>query len=281
MYNNKTVNNFNKMKGEPKILTIASGKGGVGKTNLAVNLALALNNLQKKCLVIDGDLGLANVNVILGIVPKYNLYNVLKGNKDLKEIILRTPYGINIIAGASGFHQLANLENNQRQKIVDDIDDLRQYDYIIIDTGAGVSDNVLYFLKLADEILIITTPEPTSITDAYGIIKSIANSMETNIDSIQLIINRVKNSEEASRVADRIISISMQFLKVKTSYMGYIMEDNLLQKSVMKQRPVVHYAPGSNSAECIDDISRRLENLPLADRKTGWQRFVSFFRSTI
>ncbi|MDH5682837.1 MAG: AAA family ATPase, partial [Spirochaetota bacterium] len=158
----------------PRIITISSGKGGVGKTNVSTNLAISMAKLGKQVVVMDADLGLANVNVMLGIIPKYNLYNVLKGQKTISEILTDTPEGIKIIAGASGFSQLADMDHEQKVNFVRDIEKLDFADIVFIDTGAGISDNVLSFVVGADEVLVVTTPEPTAITDAYGIIKSIA-----------------------------------------------------------------------------------------------------------
>ncbi len=158
-----------------KTIAITSGKGGVGKTSLAVGIAIALARSGSSVTLLDADLGLANINVILGIIPKYNLYHVIKGKKKLKDIVIEVPEGIKIIAGASGFHQLANLDIKQRNDFIEAVSELDEDDYMIIDTGAGISQNVLSFLNAADEVVVVTTPEPTAITDAYGIIKSIAS----------------------------------------------------------------------------------------------------------
>ncbi|MDR3248703.1 MAG: AAA family ATPase, partial [Treponema sp.] len=154
-----------------RIITVTSGKGGVGKTNLSVNMALAYARLGKKVVVMDADLGLANVNVILNVIPKYNLYHVIRKQKTMKEILVDTDYGISIVPGASGFSQIANMNEAERQDFINELDTLSNADIIIIDTSAGVSSNVLDFIAAADDAVIITTPEPTAITDAYGIIK--------------------------------------------------------------------------------------------------------------
>jgi len=256
---------------EPRIITISSGKGGVGKTNIAINLAIAFAEIGKRVVVMDADLGLANVNVILGIIPKYNLYHVIKNQKKLREIIVDTQYGIQIIAGASGFSQLANLSEEKRGAFVEGLKTLAYADIIIIDTGAGVSQNVLSFLKAADDAIIVTTPEPTAITDAYGIIKSI--SSEVNGPSIKLVVNRVKSIMEGKKVAERVINIAGQFLNIKVNNLGFIYEDNTVQKSVIKQDPFIKSAPGSKASQSIRHIMSRLANIE-QHKEGGLGRFL-------
>ena len=256
---------------QPRIITISSGKGGVGKTNVAINLAIAFSDIGKKVVVMDADLGLANVNVILGIIPKYNLYHVLKGQKRLSEIIIDTPYGIQIIAGASGFAQLADLDEEARESFVKELKDLVYADIIIIDTGAGVSQNVLTFLKSADDAIIITTPEPTAITDAYGIIKTI--SSEINAPSVKLIVNRVKSYMEGKRVAERVINIAGQFLNIKVDNLGFVFEDTAVQKSVIKQDPFIKSAPNSKASQSVKHLMTRLANIKY-NGSGGFTRFL-------
>lgn len=145
-----------------KIIAVASGKGGVGKSTVSVNLAISIAKTGLKVLIFDGDLGLANVNVLLGIIPKYNLYHVVKGHKSLKDIVISTPEGVDIIAGASGYSQLANLNETQRNNLIKGFAELDRYDVMIIDTGAGISANVIGLVMPADEVVVVTTPEPTS-----------------------------------------------------------------------------------------------------------------------
>ena len=162
-----------------RVITVASGKGGVGKTNMSVNMAIAYARLGKRVIIMDADLGLANVNILLNIIPKYNLYHVIRKQKTMREIMVDTDYGIQMIAGASGFSKIANLNEEERQSFITELYTLSNADIIIIDTSAGVSSNVLSFIAAADEAIIITTPEPTAITDAYGIIKIIATDRKS------------------------------------------------------------------------------------------------------
>jgi flagellar biosynthesis protein FlhG len=262
-------------KGKTKIITVASGKGGVGKTNFAVNLAIAYAQYGKNVLVMDADLGLANVNVILGIIPKYNLYHVVKRKKMMKEIVLDTKYGIKIIAGASGFSELANLPDEEREYFIESLVDLNFADIIIIDTGAGVSNNVLSFIVASDETIIVTTPETTAITDAYGIIKSIY-ALDKDI-VIKLVINKCKNIPEGKKVAERIINIAFQFLSIKVENLGYIMEDEIVEKAVKMQKPFISLNPKSKASLSIYHIVSQLEHINNTEGKGIYGFIKKFF----
>ncbi len=244
-----------------RIITVSSGKGGVGKTNLSINLAIAYSMLGKNVVVLDADLGLANVNVILGIIPEYNLFNLIKKQKKMKDILINTGYGINIIAGASGFSKIANLEDDERHSFIDEMRELSFADIIIIDTSAGVSNNVLSFIAAADDAVIVTTPEPTAITDAYGIIKIIATEFDNPDMSIKLIVNRVKSVTEGKKVAQRVVNIAGQFLNIKVDYLGYVYDDSVVQNAVIRQKPFVVTEPKSKAAICVKHIVSRLENI--------------------
>lgn len=244
-----------------KIITIASGKGGVGKTNVSTNLALAYGKLGKKVIVLDADLGLANVNVVMGMIPKYNLYHVIRKQKTMKEVILDTDYGIQIVAGASGFSKIANLTDEEREGFISELTELSSADIIIIDTSAGVSSNVLSFVEAADEVLIVTTPEPTAITDAYGIIKIISTEIDDLDLDLKLIVNRVSSVTEAKKISQRVINIAGQFLNLKVDYLGFVYEDPSVPNSVRKQVPFMVADPNGKAAGCIQHIVGRLENI--------------------
>ena len=205
-----------------RIIAVTSGKGGVGKTNVATNMGIAYAQMGKKVIVLDADLGLANVNVIMNVIPQYNLYHVIKKQKKLSEIIIDTEYGIKLIVGASGFAKIANMAEAERNEFINEMYTLSDVDIIIIDTSAGVSKNVLSFVAAADEVVIITTSEPTAITDAYGIIKVIATEVDNMNLNLKMIINRVDSAAEGKRIADRMINIAAQFLNLKIEYLGFI-----------------------------------------------------------
>lgn len=258
-----------------RTIAITSGKGGVGKTSVAVSLSIALAKNGSSVTLLDADLGLANINVILGIIPKYNLYHVIKGQKSIKDIVIEVPEGIKIIAGASGFHQLANLDPKQRASFIEAVTELDQDDYMVVDTGAGVSQNVLAFVMAADEVIVVTTPEPTAITDAYGIIKAIASQSSEKV--IKLIVNRVQSVAEGKRVAQRVINIAGQFLNIKVDNLGFIFDDVSVPKSVRNQKPFFVTYPKSRASGCVSIIADRISN------KTGepvkGSGLTSFFKN--
>jgi flagellar biosynthesis protein FlhG len=256
-----------------RIIAVASGKGGVGKTNLSVNLAIAYARTGKRVIVMDADLGLANVNVMLNMIPKYNLYHVIRKQKTMREIILDTEYGIQIVAGASGFSKIANLSEEERQLFIGELYTLSQADIVIIDTAAGVSNNVLGFVAAADDAIIVTTPEPTAITDAYGIIKIIATEIENLNIGLKLVVNRVKTVTEGRRVAERIINISGQFLNLKVDYLGCIYDDPTVPAAVLRQKPFMAMDPKSRASISVAHLVQRIEKTEFADDR-GIGRFI-------
>ncbi|WCL48268.1 MinD/ParA family protein [Leptospira sp. GIMC2001] len=266
----------NQARAMTKIIAIASGKGGVGKTTLSVNLAIAIAKAGHRVLIFDGDLGLANINVLLGIIPKYNLYHVVKGHKSLKDIIIQTQEGVDIIAGASGYSQLANLNDVQRNNLIKGFADLDNYDYMIIDTGAGISSNVIGLVMPADEVIVVTTPEPTSITDSYGLIKSIVS--QTKDKNLKIIVNRARSAIEGKKVADRVIDISGQFLEVQVENLGFIFQDEDVEKSIREQKPYIVNSPRSKASACLTRITHNLLQLEGSDGEPeGLAGFIKKF----
>jgi flagellar biosynthesis protein FlhG len=253
-----------------RIITVTSGKGGVGKTNLSVNMALAFARMGKKVIVMDADLGLANVNVMLNMIPKYNLYHVIKKQKTIREILVETEYGISIVAGASGFSQIANMNDENRRDFISELDTLSNADIIIIDTSAGVSSNVLDFIAAADDAVIITTPEPTAITDAYGIIKIIATEYDSLNMGLKLVVNRAKGAAQAKNVADRMINIAGQFLNLKLDYLGFIYDDASVPNAVLRQKPFMVVDPKCKASICVQHIVERMDrNKPITAGFSG------------
>jgi len=264
-YMNRSSEKSEKLR--PRIITVTSGKGGVGKTNISVNMALAYARLGKKVVVMDADLGLANVNVMLRMTPRYNLYHVIRRQKTMREIITETDYGISIIAGASGFSKIANLSEEERLYFIEELETLSNADIIIIDTSAGVSSNVLDFIAAADDAVIIATPEPTAITDAYGIIKIIATEYDDLNLGLKLVVNRVNGAGDAKKVADRMITIAGQFLNLKIDYLGFIYDDPVVSQAVLRQKPFMAEDPRCKASICVQHIVGKLEKSE--PRRTG------------
>ncbi len=256
-----------------RIITITSGKGGVGKTNVATNMAISYAQMGKKVILIDADLGLANVNVMMNIIPQYNLYHVMRKQKKMSEIILDTEYGIKLVAGASGFSKIANMTEDERNSFIEEMFTLADTDIIIIDTSAGVSRNVLGFVAAADEVVIVTTPEPTSITDAYGIIKIIATEVDNLNINLKMIVNRVKTAVEGKRVADRMIQIAAQFLNLKVEYLGFIYDDPAVSQAVLRQKPFLVSDPKGKASVCLKHIVSRIEKTEFLETE-GFGRFM-------
>lgn len=242
----------------PRTLAVASGKGGVGKTNLVLNLALALAKMGKQMMVLDADLGLANVDVLLGLVPRDTLYEVITGRKRLEEIVIVGPLGLRIIPGGSGIQELANLSNMQRERLVSDMSgaDLQAADIMLVDTGAGISNNVLGFLLAADEVIVVLTPEPTSITDAYALIKVLSQRESDKI--IHLVVNRVSGEAEARRTAEKINLVARRFLALQPEFLGFVQEDARVHQAVCRQKPFVLEYPSCQAAASLQQIALRL-----------------------
>lgn len=249
-----------------EIITVTSGKGGVGKTNISVNLGIAFSLTGRKVLVVDADLGLSNVNIVAGVVPppRYNLFHVIKGEKKIDEVVVEGPCGIKIITGAIGISTLANLSPKKREELIEQLSGISNIaNLVFIDTSAGLSGKVLSFVLSADKVLLVTTPEPTAIADAYGIIKAI--SFRTKELDIRLIVNRAKTLEEGERVANRIIEIAGQFLGMKIEKLGVLLDDRVVEESVREQAPFFIAHPRAKATQCIYNIRNTLVNLPLSE----------------
>ena len=242
-----------------RAIAVTSGKGGVGKTSIAVNLAVALSRLGLKVGILDGDLGLANVDIVLGITPEYTLSHVLSGQKSLEEIILPGPMGISVFAGGSGVYELANLSQWRLQRFVQSIGALdSKFDIILIDTGAGISRNTMGFVTACNEVIVVTTPELTAITDAYGIIKLLVTDNPSV--TVRVVVNMVKSEAEAEKILASLQSVVDQFLKTRVSLelLGHVPHDWVVSRAIQEQNPFVLSYPGSKAAMSVEGMARKL-----------------------
>ncbi|HBQ24772.1 MAG TPA: ATP-binding protein [Syntrophomonas sp.] len=240
-----------------RVIVIASGKGGVGKSTLALNISLSLCNRGKKVILMDADLGLANIDIMLGLLPKYNLHHMIQGKKNLKDIIISGPGGLSIIAGGSGITELANLGDNSLKKLLVELGKLDgEYDYMMIDTGAGISKNVISFLLSANDIIFVTTPEPTSMTDAYGMVKTIAR--KSTDKTFYLIVNRVVDNIEGILVAEKFKLVCEKFLNLHINILGYVVNEPLIGEGIKRQSAFIDIFPRSQAAKNINNIASNL-----------------------
>lgn len=257
-----------------RVITISSGKGGVGKSSFSVNLAIYLARLKNRVLIIDADFGLANVEVLLGIRPKYNFYNMLKGEKNISEIVIDTEYGIKFISGGNGLKELSNVNSTEIRYFIEQFEYLDKIaDIIIIDTGAGISSSVTNFLMASDENIIVTTPEPTSFTDAYTLIK-IMKEQNKSIDKLNVVINKADDEYEADRTFAKIAYVCNKFLGISIQNMGYIPLDTDIIKAVKQQKPAIVSFPKSDFSKSIELIGNRLLNRSSVENNTGIKSFM-------
>jgi flagellar biosynthesis protein FlhG len=256
---------------------VTSGKGGVGKTNVVANLSVSLSELGKKIVVLDADFGLANLDVLLGLTPRYHLGHVLFGNKTLTEIMVQGPRGIRIIPASSGLQRMSELTLAQRNHLVESFADLdSDTDYFIIDTAAGISRNVIHFLLAAQEVIVVSAPEPTAIVDAYAVIKIIL--AEDHKKPIQVLINSVEQAEDAHEVFCQINSVVKRFLNREIDYLGHIERDSHVPQAVRSQMLVTHRFPNAPASRCFRDLARRIaqqENSARSADGLVWEKLLN------
>lgn len=249
LMNLKKVNKENKFR----VLTVTSGKGGVGKTNFVINLAAILQKRGFRVAILDADFGMANVDILYGVKSKYSVYHLLYEEKNLEEIMVTTKDNIKIIPGGSGIRELGELNDEKREKLLSEFSKLQNIDILLVDTGAGLSNIVLNFVEVADDVIIVTNSEPTALTDAYGLIKVIIKS---NIKAnLNVVINRVKSITEAKETFEKLSRTVENFLEYKLKYLGYISEDSKVGQAVREQNPYAFAYPKSEATLCLQKIS--------------------------
>ncbi|MCK5541255.1 MAG: MinD/ParA family protein [Desulfobacterales bacterium] len=257
----------------PKVVAVTSGKGGVGKTNIVGNMAVALQNSGKRVVIVDADVGLANIDIIFNIHAKHDISHVVSGEKKLSEIMIKTEHGIKIVPGGSGFSHLTQLAEGEKLNLLSEFETLQnEADIIFVDTGAGISSNVLYFNAAADECVVIATREPTSITDAYALMKVLFNDYK--VKYFKLVVNMVKSENEAKIVYSSLSGALDKFLKnVVLEYVGYVTTDNEMQKAVLKRKLVIDLDKNAVVSKNIEKIAFKIHDSEIRSSSNGSIKF--------
>jgi len=261
-----------------RVLSITSGKGGVGKTAVVSNVAVSLAKQGKKVLVIDADLGLANIDVVLGISPEYNLNHFFNGERTLEEVMVEGPYGLKILPAGSGVQQYTRLDGQLKMRLIDSLDALEEhFDVVLIDTEAGISDNVTYFNVAAQDILVVTTPEPTAITDAYALMKLL--STQYHQKRFLLAVNSVQGLDEGLDVFEKLTMVSGRYLDIFLDYLGCIPFDKKMHESVRQQQVIVDLYPDHRVAKSFNTLAENLIDTPSDNQAQGtlqffWKQFL-------
>lgn len=267
-----------------RIITVSSGKGGVGKSNISVNLALELGKKHKVALF-DVDMGLANINILLGLYPNYTLEHVLSGEKSLKDIIIKGFKGLDIIPGSSGIEMLANLDTDQVARLIKVFTQFNDYDFIIFDTSAGISRDVISFCLASSEVILVLTGEPTSLTDGFSLLKVLSVNKFTN--PVRVIVNQCKNVERANMVYTKFKAVVGKYISMTIQPLGVLLHDPHVLEAVTKQKPFIRIFPDSMASRCIRLIADRLLSNKLSSTIEGsnfdsfWMQFLLFYKGSL
>jgi len=254
------------------VIAVASGKGGVGKTNVSVNLSLALAETGKKVMLLDADLGLANVDLMLGLKSQFNLSHVINGERKLEDIIIKGPDDLMIVPAASGTQMMSELSPQQHAGMIRAFGELNMdIDTLVIDSSAGISDSVVSFCKAAHEILVVVCDEPASLTDAYALIKVM--NQDHGIQRFQVLANMVHSDQEASQLFAKLNHVAGLYLDVNLNMLGYIPYDDSLKKSVKKQKAVLKAFPSSPASRAFTNVARKVNQWPVPDKASGQLEF--------
>ena len=278
--NDNIETSIESLKTSAKVITVTSGKGGVGKTNVTINLAIVLSKLGYRVVVIDADLGLANIDVVLGIMPKYSLVDIIKNGKNVMDVLTTGPNKVKFISGGSGVEELTRLSQLELENFVRNIGLLDKIaDVILIDTGAGISENVLRFAMAADDVVVVTTPEPTATTDAYALIKAIG--VRNKNKTIRLLVNKTETAIEAQTAMQKLNNVAKKFLQVKLSFLGYISNDPFVAKAVKQQKPFAVAYPECTASKNLTEIAKKIMQEPTGyGKNSGIKGFFSKFFSS-
>jgi flagellar biosynthesis protein FlhG len=244
-----------------RVITVTSGKGGVGKSNVAINLAVQFRGMGQRVIILDADFGLANIEIMFGAVPKHNLCDLIYQGKNIKDIITWGPMEVGFISGGSGIAGMSDLSEEYLLYIIQNLEQLDSLaDIIIVDTAAGISDAVMEFLVASGEIILVATPEPTSITDAYSLLKALCRHprYDETATKVKMLANRVEKGAEGQILFEKLNAVASRYLKLPMSYLGYVPEDAQLSKAVMQQQPVSMQNPGAKSSQAFERIAASL-----------------------
>ncbi|WP_305799115.1 MinD/ParA family protein [Methylococcus sp. EFPC2] len=255
-----------------RVLAVSSGKGGVGKTNVAVNLGIGLTELGRRVAILDADMGLANIDVLLGLQPKYNLSHVLKGERTLAEIVLEGPSGLRIVPAASGIQRMSELPVAEQAGLIRAFSEIgADLDVLIVDTAAGISSGVVNFVRACQDIIVVVCDEPTSLTDAYAFIKLM--NRDHGIHRFHILTNMVQDAKQGQALFDKLVRVTDQYLDVTLDLLGAIPRDDLLRKAVQRQQPVSLLFPQSKAAEAFRAAARQTDRLPYPGGSNGGLEF--------
>lgn len=255
-----------------RVLAVTSGKGGVGKSNISINLGVALAAMRRQVLLLDADMSLANVDVLLGLQPRYNLSHVLSGERTLEEILVEAPGGLKVIPAASGIQKMSELSGAEQAGIIRAFSEFDQdFDFLIVDTAAGISSSVVNFARACQDILVVLCDEPTSLTDAYAFIKLL--NRDYGIHRFQIVANMVQNAQQAQALFVKLCKVTDRYLDLTLTLLGIIPNDNSLRRAVQKQSAVTQAFPQSPSAQAFHQLARRVDNMPVGMEGGGQLAF--------
>lgn len=270
-----------KQKSTARVITVTSGKGGVGKSNVAINLGIQLRKMGNNVIILDADFGLANIEVMFGTIPKYNLRDTVEGKRSLREIITEGPLGVKFISGGTGVEGLANLSKVQLGNLLRGVAELDEIaDIIIIDTGAGISDSVLEFVASGSEVLLVTTPEPTSLTDSYSLLKALNNyeGFSKENTEIRIIANKVSSMVEGRNLFTKLNIVTERFLGMTLEFLGAVPLDEQMIKAVMQQTPISMSYPSSKATKAFEKLASELTGVPeVVKKKSLAEVFSNYF----
>lgn len=269
---------MNRQSGDVRVIAVTSGKGGVGKTNVTANLAILAAQAGRRVLIVDGDLGLANVEILFGLTPRYHLGHLLDGTAELSQVLASGPEGVRVLPGGTGVRDLTVLDDSQKLRFMAALDTIEdEFDLVLIDTGAGIGDNVIFFVVGAQEALLVLTPEPTSLSDAYAAVKVL--SLEGGVEHFDVLVNQVATEQQAREIYEKLCTVSRRFLKARLKLLGHLPRDENIHRAVLSQRPLVQAFPHSPAARAMKLVADKLLSDPPPQSSVGglkflWQRLL-------